>query len=827
MTAVLDLAQAGAWRFRQAGTRKPWLPAAVPGCVHTDLLRLGRIPDPFHGANELELQWIETVGWEYETEFTVDRAWLKSGQVDLVADGLDTLATVTLNGRLLARTDNMFLGHRWPVQARLRAGRNVLHLQFASVRDFVQHQRRGHHGLEFNDPIGGCTKLRKQQCQFGWDWGPRLVTAGIWRGLRLERWPDNRLEHVRVMQHHARNGTVTLTFAPEFARPDPSVQITGTVSLHGKVVAQIENQESKIENPKLWWPNDHGAQPLYEVTLLARDAAGAEAGRWTRRLGLRTVTLERQPDRWGESFRFVVNGRAIFAKGANWIPAHSFVAGLQRADYARDLRAAADAHMNMIRVWGGGIYESEDFYDLCDELGLLVWQDFMFACSLYPGDRAFQRSTAAEARQQVRRLHHRACLALWCGNNEIHQLKAPHLRRPARRRAYTEIFHRILPAAVAADDGTTAYWPTSPWRGNADHLPAAGERRGDTHFWDVWHARHPVKAYERWQFRFCSEFGMQSYSSPATNATFCPPGEGNLFGATMENHQKNPAGNQIILDYISRRYPLPKDQAALIYLSQLNQAHCMQTGVEHWRRNMPRCMGALYWQLNDCWPATSWSSLEFTGRWKALHHAARRFYAPLLLSAHVPGDETNGLGNYRGSTVRTVELHTASDAPAPARVRLDWELRHLDGRVLRRGRKAVTLQPGTSRRQVALDFAPELKQHGRDFLYVRHALSAGRRLLSEETVLFSPPRYLRLPRPQTRVTIRMHGTRAATLTFRSPVFQHRLVFDLPGLAHLAGDNWFDLYPGRTKTVRVDFAQPQTKAALRRLLRCHSLADATA
>ncbi|MEN9402961.1 MAG: Exo-beta-D-glucosaminidase precursor [Verrucomicrobiota bacterium] len=827
MRLTLDLGRAGAWRFRQAGTRTAWQPATVPGCVHTDLHRLGLIPDPYYGTNELDLQWIETVAWEYKTEFLIDETGSETGPVDLVADGLDTLATVTLNGHIIARTDNMFLTHRWPVRSRLRRGRNVLHIHFASARDFVLHHRRGHRGLEFNDPIGGCTKLRKQQCQFGWDWGPRLVTAGIWRGLRLEQSADNRLVHVRVTQQHARNGTVTLTLAPELARPDPLVHFEGWVVHAGREVARIENLQARIVGPALWWPNGQGLQSLYEVTLISRNATGCETGRWTRRIGLRTVALERKPDRWGESFRFVVNGRAIFAKGANWIPAHSFVAGLSRADYTRDLEAAAQAHMNMIRVWGGGIYESEDFYDLCDELGLMVWQDFMFACSLYPGDRAFLRSVKEEARQQVRRLQHRACLALWCGNNEIHQLKSAHLQRPARQRAYQAIFHQILPAAVAADDGVTTYWPSSPWRGDSDHSPAAGEQRGDTHFWDVWHARHPVKAYEKWRFRFCSEFGMQSYSSPATNETFCPPGDGNLFGATMENHQKNPAGNQIILDYISRRYGLPKNQPALIYLSQLNQAHCMQTGVEHWRRNMPRCMGALYWQLNDCWPATSWSSLEFNGRWKALHHVARRFFAPLLLSAHVPGDETAGLGNYRSSTVRTVVLHTASDAPTATLARLDWELRHFDGRLLRRGQKSVTLQPGTSRRQVTLDFAGPLKQHGRDSLYLRYALSTGRRMVSEETALFSPPRFLALPRPKTRVSLRMQGAKAATLTFRSPVFQHRLAFDLPAVAHRCSDNWFDLYPGHTKTVQLDFELPQTKAALWRVLRWQSLADTVA
>ncbi len=384
--------------------------------------------------------------------------------------------------------------------------------------------------------------------------------------------------------------------------------------------------------------------------------------------------------------------------------------------------------MNLIRVWGGGIYEREEFYDVCDELGLLVWQDFMFACSLYPGDRAFQRSVRAEAEHQVLRLRHRACLALWCGNNEIEMLNGARLQQPRARRDYDVLFHQVLPTVVARHDGVTDYWPSSPHRGGGDDSHAAGEQRGDTHFWDVWHKRQPVKDYERWRFRFVSEFGMQSYSSPETQATFCSPGHGNVFGREMENHQKNRGGNQVILDYVSRRYRFPKSQDDLIYLSQLNQADCMQTGVEHYRRLMPHCMGALYWQLNDCWPVASWSSLEFTGRWRALHHVARRFFAPALACAHVPGDETTIIGNYRRSTVDEVHLYTVSDLPARTPGLLSWDLFALDGRALLHGQKQVRLSYGESVRQKTLRLAPVLARHGRDRVILRLALDIdGRR----------------------------------------------------------------------------------------------------
>ncbi len=422
---TLPLAPAS-WKFRDATRKSSWHSAVVPGCVHRDLRRHGLIPDPFFGTNELDLQWIEQRDWEYRTAFDVSAALLTDEVVELVCDGLDTLATVYLNGRKVAATDNMFITWRWNVKPLLRRGRNELHMVFSSAGRALPKTRPGHQPKEFNDSVGRSSVFRKQQCQFGWDWGPRFVTAGIWRDLRLEAWSGNRLESVRITQDHASNGSVTLALHPELARPDRFVTYYVTICLGDRTVAEVSGRAGmlavRIAQPELWWPNGHGAQPLYTVEVRAQDRAGREIGRWSRRIGLRTIVLDRSRDKQGESFRFVVNGRPIFAKGANWIPAHSFVAGLTRADYERDLRSAARAHMNMMRVWGGGIYESEDFYDVCDELGLLVWQDFMFACTLYPGDGAFLASVRTEAGHNIRRIRHRASLALWCGNNEIETL---------------------------------------------------------------------------------------------------------------------------------------------------------------------------------------------------------------------------------------------------------------------------------------------------------------------------------------------------------------------------------------------------------------------
>lgn len=839
---------AAAWKFRDATTKSPWRSAVVPGCVHRDLLRHGLIPDPFWATHELELQWIEERDWEYRATFTVTAALLEDGVVELVADGLDTVATVVLNGHEVARTDNMFLGHRWDVKPWLRKGRNELVVAFESAMAYIRRTRTGHVPREFNDPVGRCVVIRKQQCQFGWDWGPRLVTAGIWRDLRLESWSGNRLDSVRITQRHD-GGRVCLELAPEFARAAKGVTLRWRLERvssvapadleprrprrgHGAAPAAARSSAAQsgegtvidVRDPQLWWPNGQGAQPLYALEVEARDDAGRSLGVWRRRIGLRTIVLDRHKDEWGESFQFLVNGRPVFAKGANWIPAHSFVAGLTRADYARDLRSAAEAHMNMLRIWGGGIYESEDFHDLCDELGLMVWQDFMFACTRYPADETFVASTRAEVAWQARRLRHRASLALWCGNNEVFGCNLQELAGDQRKSAeYEALFHRAIPEALQPVDPVTPYWPSSPWRGDAAGDHEAGTQRGDTHYWDVWHARHPVKDYEKHVFRFASEFGMQSYSSAATNVTFCPPHADNVFGPEMENHQKNRFGNQIILDYVSRLYRFPKDQSSLVYLSQLNQAYCMQVGVEHYRRNRPRCMGALYWQLNDCWPVASWSSIEFTGRWRALHYGARRFFAPAIVTAKLEGEETTIIGNYRRSSVHALQLFTVNDAPTAVRGRLTWEVWLVSGRRLSQGGRAVTLPPGSSLPQDRLDLSRLIERHGPDALCVRLRLEtpAG---VGEDTVLLTAPRSVELPEARTKAKLALTGEKTARLTFTSSAFQHRFAFDFGAAGFRASDNFFDLFPGEPRTVTVEFERAQPVARWRRALTFRSLVD---
>lgn len=822
--ARLSLALHSGWKFRDADSGK-WLEAIVPGCIHSDLRRHELIPDPFWGSNELELQWIGERAWTYQTSFELPADWLRHEVIELVAESLDTLATVTLNGEIIGRSESMFVCSRWAIGAQLRAGVNELRIEFAPVAPYIKEHLPKDHPREWNDYVGGASAVRKEQCQFGWDWGPRFLTCGIVRPLRIEAWSGNRIESLRVTQTHSA-GAVTLEVAPQLARPGDE-RCRSRLLLAGKVVAESTSASLTVPDPQLWWTNGLGDQPLYdlEVELLASEQVIDHA---LRRIGLRTIELDRHADEWGESFQFKINGRPIFAKGANWIPAHSFPSELGRDDYDRLLTSAAEAHMNMLRVWGGGIYEAEEFYDLCDERGLLVWQDFMFACALYPGDAHFLSLVATEARDQVQRLAHRACLALWCGNNEIEMMATEIRKTEARQQAYEEVFYGILPRAVEQWDGVTPYWPSSPHNPDGYEKGHNNETAGDCHFWDVWHARFPVKRYEEKTFRFCSEFGMQSYSSVEIAETFCAREEMNVFGLAMENHQKNPAGNQIIMDYISRRYRFPKDYPTLAYLSQVNQAFCMKTGVEHFRRLMPRCMGALYWQLNDCWPVFSWSSLEFGGKWKALQYEARRFFAPVLVSAHVPGDEKPGICNHFESTIDEMHFYTVSDDPAPRRATLRWTLYHLESGPLREGAKEVALESGESVLQIKESFGAEMKSHGAGNLVVRAWLESGPTVLSQATVFLTAPRFMALPQGALDHTLRRLEPGVFEVEWRSDVFHHAVCCDLPASRFHAEDDYFDLFPRIPHRVRVRARPGAEEGELRAALaRAFSLAGSFA
>ncbi len=825
--------------FREAGCDDPWLSAGVPGSVHTDLLRLDRIPDPFVADNELQVQWVAERAWEYRVTFDVDPAILEADQVFLVCEGLDTLARVSFNGDGLGDTDNMFRRYRWDVTDLLEAGDNEMHVFFRSTVEAMLGEQAEEPLIGPSQSIPGGAHVRKAPCQFGWDWGPQLPPTGIWKPVRLEAYATARLENVHVRQQHRDDGSVLIQAALNVERwrdadlravcrieaPDGTV-----IQTEGALPGRSTSGELMIvlETPELWWPNGYGSQPLYEVEVLLLEQDQV-LDRRALNLGLRTLALRREPDAFGISFTFVVNGVPIFAKGANWIPADSFPTRLTRSHLEHLLKSAADAHMNMLRVWGGGLYESDDFYELCDTYGLLVWQDFAFACSVYPTDNAFFENVRVEARQNIRRLRHHPSLALWCGNNEMEWGWAHwgwKERVPARyKQAYDEMFHRLLPQLCVQEDPERPYWPSSPSSGDPAMDPAS-VRAGDTHNWEVWHGNEPFEHYRTHPTRFVSEFGFQSLPALETIRTYADREDWNMTSYIMEHHQRNAAGNGKIINYMTDYFKLPKDFESLVILTQLLQTEAVRTGVEYWRRSRERTSGTLYWQLNDCWPVASWASLDYYGRWKALHYAARRFYAPLLLSAErrqvdVGESATTHATGYlfQPEPGPFVDLYLTSDRVEPWEGEVRWTLETLDGAVCFEGCQDVRVGGLKAVQVRAINLEKDVDRTNEREVVLVYELWQDDQRLSMGILNFVPSKHLALGDPELRATVEETEwgydiTVSAERLARFVV----LSLDTPNkdIVRLS-DNFFDLPAGRSLTVQVpeieDWSAEDVKSAL--------------
>lgn len=812
----------GAWQFRQSDS-ETWLPATVPGGVHTDLMAAGLIPDPFVADNEKRVMWVAESDWVYRRAFVVDGDVLGESDITLVCDGLDTLAEVTLNGESLGATDNMFRRYRWDVKSLLRDGENELAIAFRSPVQYVTLKQAARPLRNVPQAIPGGSYLRKAPCQFGWDWGPQLPPIGIWKDVRLEGRSIARMEDVHLRQYHHDGGvTVSATlvldrWAPvplkvllRITAPDGGVQQVLTNLMHDALTVSAE-----IVDPQLWWPNGYGDQPLYDVDvlLLAEDAV-CDARRY--RLGLRTIELRREPDAWGESFTFVVNGVPIFAKGSNWIPADSFPTRISAAFMEQLIRDAAATHQNMLRVWGGGFYEEERFYDLCDRYGLLVWQDFIYSCSMYPlDDPDFVENTRIEAVENIRRLRHRASLALWCGNNEMEwgwvNWGWDQPENAGLKADYDRFFHHLLPAWVAAEDPDTPYWPSSPSSGIPFEDPNS-QTRGDAHYWDVWHGGRPFSAYRGQYPRFMSEFGFQALPPLETIATYADEADWNLTSYIMEHHQRNAAGNGKIIGHMTDHFRMPKDFPALVYLSQVLQAEGIRFGVEHWRRNMARVSGTLYWQLNDCWPVASWSSLDYYGRWKALHYAARRFYAPVLLSIE---DDGTSMG-----------IHVTSDLRESWAGTVRWTLQTLRGAVLASGSEEVVAAPLASTPVRTLDFGDNVTDDNcRNVIFVCE-LWQGDALVARRLATFVPDKHFALIDPGLTVDVSQQDDRLAFAVTAASLARF-VELKLAGTDVVFSDNDFDVPAGSTVTVHCPLPAGWTMQDAQAAMRVRSLYDSFA
>ena len=842
------------WQFRQvkegAAAEAGWLPATVPGDVHLDLLANKKIPDPFYRDNESKLQWIQNESWEYRTSIGVTSATLARRNVDLVFEGLDAAAQVYVNGAQVLGANNMFRTWRVPVKAHLYPGANQLRIVFPSPIKAAS-QAAATDPWQPKTGTAPKTYIRKAAYEYGWDWGPTFVTSGIWRPVRLEAWDKARIADFAIHQRDV---------SREAAHLDAEVEIESAVAGPAKVVIQYSSGSNtitfarsvdlhagtnvidlpiEIVHPHLWYPAGYGNHPLYDFK--AQVATGAQiADERTVTTGLRSVVLDRHPDKWGRSFQLVVNGIPIFAKGADVIPFDSFPNRVTTADYRRILESARDANMNMIRHWGGGYYESDDFYRICDELGILVWQDFMFGNDWQPGTYSFKLSIEAEAEDQVRRLRNHPSIVVWCGNNETEQALnwgaraalPPNVKLQMWQDYLTE-FSGILPRVVARLAPEAAYWPSSPSSDYEAVTPAF--HTGDDHIWDVWHGRVPFTTYETHRTRFVTEFGFQSFPEMKTIEAFTAPEDrASIFTPVMLAHQKNNEGNSIIHDYMLRDYPEPKDFASFLYASQVLQAEGIKIGAEYFRRSRPETMGSIFWQLNDCWPVASWSSIDYFGRWKVLQYYARRFYAPVLVSPHIEDG--------------AVKVYIVSDLTEAQRATLHTRLMDFSGKVLLEDSQPVTIPPlsskvylewplkkladagaaDTTRVFIAADLVGADAQISRNILYLAPTKEVHLKPAAIKTgIATAHPLPSEANHREWDASARQFVPAAGkfTITLSAPVLARSVYLSFGDLVVGLSDNYFDLLPGETVQITAWSAAPLD--AIKAQLRVVSLSDAFA
>jgi beta-mannosidase len=814
----------GFWQVRQVGSQD-WFPASVPGSVHTDLMAAGKLPDPFLGTNEEKVQWVAEKSWEYRKYFYPLPGIFRQEKIWLVCAGLDTLAEVRLNGKILGQADNMYRTWRWEIKDHLQEGENKLEILFRSPVGYIKTRERLRRVQGMEMGIRGGQHMRKTPSHFGWDWGPRLPSIGIWQQISLESANRGRLGEVRFDQEH-NPGVVSLTARVQADLWDPGesrymlrLRITGPEREVWLLDAPARSQAAMtvtITNPQLWWPNGYGAQPLYtaEIELLGPEEEIVDARAYT--IGLRDVSLQQVDDEYGRSFQFVVNGVKVLCKGSNWIPADSFPARVTPERVEALVRAAAETHQNMLRIWGGGYYENDTFYDLCDRYGILVWQDFMFACGVYPlDDPAYLENVRAEVIENVRRLRHHASLAVWCGNNEIEQLGTAlgWFRKADARETYARFFFRDLPAVLAEEDPCRPYWPGSPSSNDPFKEPCA-ENRGDAHLWEVFSEFYPPRHYRKQNPRFVSEFGFQGFPAQATVEEFCPPEARTVDSAVMRMHQRALGGNDKLIWYLAQRFRLPQTLEGIIYLSQVFQAEAVRLGIEHWRRHPDQTSGMLYWQLNDCWPVISWASIDYNGRWKALHYTARRFFAPVLLSLEERVEKRQ----------RQVDVWVSNDSLSAWDGRVHWTLETLEGEVVEGGNQPVTCPPQSAGCALKLNFARHNGKVDWSRLVFVAELWQGTQRQGLQVVTFVPEKSMPAVKPEIQAEIDAAGERLSIrLTSRRTARFVQLWLD--GIDVQFSDNFFDLPAGRSVTVECALPEGWSPEQVQQALRVRSLNEA--
>ena len=822
------------WRMQIVGEQDIYgvngqeIPAVIPGSVYGNLLRQGLMPDPHERMNELDALKLMENDFRFQTVFSLTAKQLAGDFLLLRFDGIDTLADIYLNDVLLGHADNMHRVWEFDIREAAKEGENTLRVEIASPTRYIEEENKKIFAGGSWDAMLGFPHLRKAHCMFGWDWGPRLPDAGLFREVSVLDGKKARLEQVYITQKWSGQETdeVSAVGEEEFGN---SVDITYNVSIEdftagenyelrtalfdpdGVLLAEksskalsdesgsaAENEEGSgwdtitVKEPKRWWPHGYGEQPLYtaEVTLVSE--TGDTLDTWSRRIGLRTMTVNTEKDEWGECFAHEVNGVKIFAMGADYIPEDNILSRVTPERTRRLLEDAVAANHNCIRVWGGGYYPDDWFFDICDELGLIVWQDFMFACAAYELDADFARNISAEIRDNVRRIRHHACLGLWCGNNEMETQTLDGAWKPSIKQKcdYIKIFEYIIPEILEEEDPAAFYWPSSPSSGGNYDNPW-DENRGDTHYWDVWHGNKPFTDYRNYYFRYMSEFGFQSFPCLKTVEAFTAPKDRNIFSRVMEMHQRNTAANGKIMSYLSATYLYPTDFEILLYASQLLQADAIRYGIEHFRRNRGRCMGAVVWQLNDIWPVASWASIDYFGRWKALHYTEKRAFAPVMISCEEIGElsERPFCVAQPAPIEKSARLHVANETMERVGGVVRWALRQASGEVILDGAEEVSVEPLSGLWLPKMDFSSydELE------VYISYSFERSGVVVSEGTSLFTAPKHFRFHDPG--LTLEREGN---TLRIKAQAYAQKVAVEgVDGDVKLS-DNFFDMNPGERR-----------------------------
>ncbi|MBU3112927.1 beta-mannosidase [Clostridium lacusfryxellense] len=794
-----------------------YMHASVPGSVYSDLLKNNKMEDPYYRDNELKALKLMEQDYEYKRIFSTSKDMLSCEEVMLHFDGLDTIADIYLNDQHIRYVNNMHRTWEFEVKKYLKEEGNELKIIFHSPTKFIKEADAKLHIGGSDDAMIGFPQLRKAHCMFGWDWGPRLPDMGIWRDVLLLGISSARIDSVYIDQDH-REGKVTLGFQVDITRTQGKTGIRfnddGNKAIRRgysyKVIItnsdgeeEVYNNSPKkivVDNPKIWWPNGYGDQPLYKIKVVLMQE-GVKLDIWDRRIGLRTMTMNIEKDEFGESFAHEVNGIKIFAMGADYTPEDNILSRVTPDRTYNLLKQCNDAHFNVIRVWGGGNYPYDAFWDACDELGLIVWQDFMFACANYNLTEEFEENIKAEFKDNIKRIRSHPSLALWCGNNEMEMFVDVGIwdLTPKLKSDYIKIYEYIIPKILKENDPQTFYWPASPSSGGGFDNPN-DENRGDVHYWDVWHGNKPFTEYRKFFFRYISEFGFQSFPALKTVETFTQPPDRNIFSYVMEKHQRNNGANSKIMSYMGDTYLYPNDFDKLIYASQLLQADAIRYGVEHFRRNRGRCMGAIYWQLNDCWPVASWSSIDYCGRWKALHYYAKRFFSPLMISCKEEGilTQNTNVNAEPYEVIKSIQLCVANESLNNEKVTVRWALRNNKAEIKKEGCWEVIVEKLSSK---WLDIV-NMQEASLYEDYVSYEMLKEGKVISKGTVIFSVPKHFKFIDPKLNYKIDGDEIIISAKSYARSVEIINKNDDM-----LLGDNYFDIN-GDERRIKILSGKPE-------------------